>query len=69
MRITIEPTPVRDMNPDDFFRDGGRSIRIAGFERDEEAVEVFYFVEGSGLVCSFYLKPDDTLDKVIDEES
>lgn len=65
MYITIEPTPVQDMKPGDFFRDGGRSIRIAELERDEEAVEVFYSIEGSDLVCSFYLEPDDTLDKIV----
>jgi len=69
MRITIEPTPVEDMKPDDFFRDGGRSIRIIGFERDEDVVEVIYFVEDTDLVNSFFLEPDDTLDKIIKEEN
>lgn len=33
MRITIEPAPVKDMKPDDLFRDGGQNFRIAGFEK------------------------------------
>lgn len=69
MRIIIEPTPVKDMKPNDFFRDGGKSIRIAGFERDKEVIEVIYFVEDTDLVNSFFLEPADTLDKIVDEEN
>ena len=65
MRITIEPTPVLDMKPDDFFRDGGQSIRIAGLECEDDVVEVMYFLEDSDIIVSFFLSPDDTLDKVI----
>lgn len=67
MNITIQPTPVKDLNPDDIFRDGGQNFRIAGFERDEEIVEITYFIGVGDLVNSFYLSPDDTLDLVIEE--
>lgn len=68
MRITIEPTPVKDMKPDDFFRDGGQSVRIAGFEQDDGVVEVTHFIEDSDLVNSFFLASDDTLDKIIETQ-
>lgn len=64
--ITIRPTPVKDLKPDDLFRDGGQNFRIAGFEHDEEVVEVTYYIGVGDLVNSFYLSPDDTLDLVIE---
>lgn len=66
MRITIEPSPVKDLQPGDIFRDGGQSYLIAGFERDEEVVEISYYIGVGDLVNSFYLTPDDTLDRVIE---
>lgn len=69
MRITIEPTPVKDMKPDDLFRDGGQNFRIAGFEHDEEVVEVTYYIGVGDLVNSFYMSLDDTLDKVVNQEN
>lgn len=66
MNITIRPTPIKDLKPDDLFRDGGQNIRIAGFERDEEVVEVTYYIRVGDLVNSFYLSPDDTLDLTIE---
>lgn len=66
--IIVQPTPVLDMKPDDFFRDGGRSIRIAGIECEDDVVEVMYFLEDSDIVVSFFLSPDDTLDLVIEED-
>ena len=65
MNITIQPTPVKDLKPDDLFRDGGQNFRIACFEHDEEVVEVTYYIGVGDLVNSFYLSPDDTLDLVI----
>lgn len=69
MRITIEPTPVKDMKPDDLFRDGGQNFRIAGFEHDEEVVEVTYYIGVGDLVNSFYMSLDDTLDKIVNQEN
>lgn len=69
MRITIEPTPVKDMKPDDLFRDGGQNFQIAGFEHDEEVVEVTYYIGVGDLVNSFYMSLDDTLDKVVNQEN
>ena len=69
MRITIEPTPIKTMRPGDRFRDGGQNYLIAGFERDEEVVEVTYYIGVGDLVNSFYLSPDDTLDKIVNQEN
>lgn len=67
--ITLRPTPIKDLNPGDIFRDGGQNFRIAGFERDEEVVEITYYIGIGKLVNSFYLSPDDTLDKIINQEN
>jgi hypothetical protein len=64
--IIIQPSPVKTMKPGDFFRDGGQNFRIAGFECDEDVVEVTYYIGVGDLVNSFYLSPKDTLDKIID---
>ena len=69
MRLTIQPTPVKDLNPDDIFRDGGQNYRIAGFEHDEEVVEVAYYIGVGDLINYFHLSPDDTLDKIINQEN
>lgn len=66
MSITIRPTPIKDLKPDDLFRDGGQNFRIAGFECDEGVVEVTYYLGVGDLVNSFYLSPDDTLDLIIE---
>lgn len=67
--ITIRPTPIEDLEPGDIFRDGGQNFRIAGLERDEEVTEITYYIGVGDLVNSFYLSPDDTLDKVVDQEN
>lgn len=64
--ITIQPTPVKDLKPDDLFRDGGQNFRIASLERDEKVVEITYYIGVGDLVNSFFLSPDDTLDLVIE---
>ena len=69
MRIIVEPTPVKNLQPSDIFRDGGQNYLIAGFERDEEVVEITYYIGVGDLVNSFYMSPDDTLDKVINQEN
>ena len=66
--ITIQPTPVEALTPGDIFRDGGQNFRITGLERDEEVVEVTYYIGVGDLVNSFYLSPDDTLDLVIETQ-
>lgn len=40
MRITIEPTPARDMKPGDRFRDNGQSVQVTDFEVNEKVVEI-----------------------------
>lgn len=67
--IIIRPTPVKDLNPGDIFRDGGQNFRIADFELDAEIVEVTYYIGVGDLVNSFYLSPDDTLDLILKEEN
>lgn len=63
---TIRSTLAKDLKPGGIFRDGGQNFRIAGFEQDEEVVEVTYYIGAGDLVNSFYLSPNDTLDKAID---
>ena len=62
MRITIEPTQAKDMKPGDRFRDNSQSFQVTDIEINEKVVE------GERLVNSFYLSPDDTLDRVIGKE-
>lgn len=69
VNITVQPTPIKDLNPGDIFRDGGQNFRIAGFERDERVIEITYYIGSGNLVNSFYLSPDDTLDKIINQEN
>lgn len=69
MYYLVRPTPVKDLKPDDLFRDGGQNFRIAGFECDEEVVEITYYIGVGDLVNSFYLSPDDTLDKIVNQEN
>ena len=64
--FTVQPTPAKAMKRGDLFRDGGQNYRIAGFECDEDIVEITYYIGIEGLVNSFYLSPDDTLDLVIE---
>lgn len=66
MNITVQPTPVKCLKPNDLFRDGGQNFRIAGFERDEKVVEITYYIGVGDLVNSFYMSPDDTLDLVVE---
>lgn len=35
MRITIEPTPAKDMKPGDRFRDNGQSYQVTDIEIQE----------------------------------
>ena len=64
--ITIQPTPIKIMKPGDLFHDGGQTFQIANIERNEDIVEVTYYIGVGDLVNSFYLSPDDTLDLVIE---
>lgn len=62
MRITIEPTPARDMKPADHFRDNGQSFQVTDIEIDE----IVYAFEGERLVNSTFVTPDTSLDRVIE---
>lgn len=63
--IAIRPTPVKTMKPGDLFRDGGQTFQIADIEQDADVVEIVYYTGTSTFVNSFFLSPDDTIDKVI----
>lgn len=64
--IIIRPTPVKNLKPDDLFRDGGQNFRIASLDCDEEVVEITYYIGVGDLVNTFYLSPDDSLDLIIE---
>ena len=66
MYYSVRLTPVKDLKPDDLFRDGGQNFRIAGLDCDGEVVEVTYYIGVGDLVNSFFLAPDDSLDLVIE---
>ena len=62
---TIRPTPVKTMKPRDLFRDGGQTFQITDIEQNKDVVEIVYYTGTSTFVNSFFLSPDDTLDKII----
>lgn len=63
--VAIKPTPVKTLKPGDFFRDGGQTFQIADIEQNDDIVEIVYYTGTGALVNSFFLTPDDTLDKVV----
>lgn len=69
MRIIVEPTPVKNLQPSDIFRDGGQNYQIAGIDCDEEVIEVAYYIGIGDPVNYFHLSLDDTLDKVVSQEN
>jgi hypothetical protein len=69
MRYTVQLTPAKDLKPGDIFRDGGKNFRISDVEPNEEVVEITYYIGLDQLVNSFYLSPDDTLDKIVNWEN
>ena len=66
MNITIKPTPIKTMKPGDLFRDGGQTFQIADIEQNDDIIEIVYHTGTNTFVNSFFLSPDDTLDKVVD---
>lgn len=66
MPIIVEPTPVKNLQPSDIFRDGGQNYQIAGIDCDEEVIEVAYYIGVGDLV---HPSLDDTLDKVVSQEN
>lgn len=68
MRITFEPTPAKDMNPGDRFRDNGQSFQVTDIEIDKKVVEIFYVFEGERLVNSAFVASDTSLDRVVGKE-
>ena len=62
---TIRPTPVKTMKPGDLFRDGGQTLQITNIEQNDDVVEIVYYTGTSTFINSFFLSPDDTLDKII----
>ena len=68
--IIVQPTPVKSMKLGDHFRDGGQTLQIADIEQDNDTVEITYFpTRTKNCIFSFFLTPDDTLDKIIGEEN
>lgn len=65
MIYTVKPIAAKLLAPGDLFRDGGQTLQIADVERDENVVEITYFTGTRDFVNSFFLSPDDTLDKVV----
>lgn len=61
----IRPTPAKTMRPGDLFRDGGHTFQIADIEQNDDVVEIVYYTGTSTFINSFFLSPDDTLDKII----
>lgn len=64
--ITVQPTPAKTMKPGDLFRDGGQTFKIANIEQNDDFVEIVYYTGTSTFINSFFLSPDDSLDKIID---
>lgn len=54
------------MKPGDLFRDRGRTFQIADIEQTDDFVEIVYYTGMSTFINSFFVSPDDTLDKVVD---
>lgn len=63
----IRPTPAKTMRPGDLFRDGGHTFQIADIEQNDDVVEIVYYTGTSTFINSFFLSPDDTLDKIINK--
>lgn len=63
---TIQPTSARTLKRGDLFREGGQTFQIADIEQSNDVIEVIYYTGTSSFVNSFFLSPDDTLDKVVD---
>lgn len=66
MNITIKPTSAKILKRGDLFRDGGQTFRVAGIEQNDKVIEIVYYTGTGSFVNSFFLSPDDTLDKVVD---
>jgi hypothetical protein len=62
----IKPTPAKTMKLGDLFRDGGQTFQIADIEQNDDVIEIVYYTGTSSFINSFFLSPDDTLDKVVD---
>nr|DAY44236.1 MAG TPA: hypothetical protein [Caudoviricetes sp.] len=65
--MLVAPTEPKEPTWKRSHPSGTSSQGIAGFEQDEEVVEVTYYIGVGDLVNSFYLSPDDTLDLIIKE--
>lgn len=65
MIYTVKPIAARLLKSGDAFRDGGQTFQIANIEQNGEVIEIVYYTGTSTFVNSFFLSPDDTLDKII----
>lgn len=66
MIYIIKSIAARLLKTGDTFRDGGQTFQIADIEQNDDVVEIIYYTGTSSFVNSFFLHPDDTLDKVVD---
>lgn len=64
--ITVKPTSAKTLKRGDLFRGSGQTFKIADIDQNDNIVEVVYYTGTSSLINSFFLSPDDTLDKVVD---
>ena len=62
----VRPTLAEDLRPGDLFRNDSQSFQIKEVERTGNVIEITYSFEGERLVNSFYIAPNDTLDKVVE---
>lgn len=53
MYYLVRPTPVKDLKPDDLFRDGGQNFRIAGLECDDHVALSDY---NDDAICVYTLE-------------
>lgn len=64
MIYVVKPTPARLLHAGDAFRDGGRTYRVL----KAAGQEIVYAPEHDDLTYSFFPRPDDVFDRIIDKE-
>lgn len=62
MIYTVKPIAARLLKPGDAFRDGGYTNRVMEAEHNE----IIYSTEPSELISSFFARPDDIVDLILD---
>lgn len=62
MIYTVKPIAARLLKSGDAFRDGGYTHRVLEAQHNE----ITYSTEPSKQICSFFARPDDIVDLIID---